>query len=193
MSGPWIAGFVALWIATILLGTLVIGLLRRVNNVLETAERRVASASGGPGIGGAAPGTTIGAFEADLGGITVSSHDLFPGVFLFLSTPCALCLELAPQLGSFGREVDDVPVYVVLEDTPEGREFPVPPEVPVLYQRKRAVSDAFETHATPQAFAVDAKGTVVEQAVPSTTTKLRELAARSKAPAGGDGAASVAV
>ena len=193
MSGPWIAGFVALWVVTLLLATLVIGLLRRVNNVLETAERRVASAPGVPGIGGAAPGTAIGAFEADLDGATVSSQDLFPAVFLFLATGCAPCLELAPQLGSLGREVDGVPLYVVLEDTPEGREFPVPPEVPVVYQRERAVSDAFETHATPQAFAVDATGTVVEQTVPGTTKQLRELAARSKAPAGGDGAASVAV
>jgi hypothetical protein len=193
MSGPWIAGFVALWVVTLLLGTLVIGLLRRVNNVLETAERRVASIPGELGIGGARPGTAIGPFEAELDGVTVSSHDLFPGVFILLSTGCAPCVELAPQLGSLGREVDGVGVYVVLEDTPEGRDFPLPPEVPVLWQHERAVSNAFETHATPQAFAVDPTGTVVEQAVPSTPKQLRELAVRSKAPAGGDGAASVAV
>jgi thiol-disulfide isomerase/thioredoxin len=182
VSGPWIAGFVALWVVTLLTATLVLGLLRRVNMVLDSAEKRLVDSMAGAGFGGAAPGTTIAPFEAALNGATVSSDELVPGVFVFMSTACEPCKALAKELGKVGERVDDVPVYAVFEDTPDAREYPLPPNVRVLYQRERAVSTAFDTTSTPQAFAVDATATVVEQMIPGTAKHVRELAARCRVP-----------
>lgn len=186
MTGPWIAAFVALWVVTLLTAVVVLGLLRRVNTVLDSAEKRLAAAMT-PGVGGAAPGTTIGPFEAALDGATISSDELFPGVFVFMSPGCEPCKGLAGELGKIGDRVDDVPVYVVLEDTPDARELPLPANVRVLYQRERAVSAAFDTNATPQAFAVDRAATVIERAVPGNAEHVRELAARCEQPSGPEG------
>jgi len=187
VSGPWIAGFVALWVVTLLTATLVLGLLRRVNTVLDAAEKRLADSMAGTGFGGAPPGTTIGPFEAALNGATVSSNELFPAILVFMSSDCEPCQALAGELGKVGERVEDVPVYAVFDDTPAAREFPLPTNVRVLYQRERAVSEAFETTATPQAFAIDATATVVERTIPGTAKHVRELAAQCRNATAADG------
>jgi thiol-disulfide isomerase/thioredoxin len=176
MTAPWIVGFVALWGVTLLTATIVLGLLRRVSTVLEAAERRLADSTVGPGAGGAAPGTRIEHFEARLDGASVSSDELFPGVFVFMSTGCEPCRGLAKSLAKVGERVGRIPVYVVFEDTPAVRDFPIPPNVRVLYQQRRVVSDAFDTIATPQAFAVSEEATIVERRIPGSADDIRELA-----------------
>ena len=180
MTAAWIAAFAALWIVVVLTVAVVLGLLRRVNTVLDAAEKRLAESMVGPGAGGAPPGTTITPFEAALNGATVSSQQLFPGVFVFMSTGCEPCKRLARELGKIGERVDNVPIYVVFEDTPLAREFPLPANVRVLYQRQGVVSAAFDSTATPQAFAVDEAAVVVERTIPGTAKDVRELSARCK-------------
>ena len=190
MSTPWIVAFVVLWAFSLLTATILLGLLRRVTTVLESAEAAVANALTGPGAGGAPPGTRIPTFEATAdGGRTVSSAELLEdgAVFVFMETGCEPCKELAGRLRNTGERLDGVPFYIVLEDTPAAREFPLPPGVPVLYQRGGAVSRAFDSHATPQAFAVDATATVIERTIPGTTDHLRDLARRCREAVASEG------
>lgn len=185
MSTPWIVAFGALWVVTLLLAAVVLGLLRRVGTVLESAEVAAASAiaGGGPGVFGAAPGTRLPAFEATTEeGRLVDSAELLRegGVFVFMERGCEPCKQLAGKLDGVGARIDGVPLYVVVGDGQAGRELSLPPSLTVLYQHDGAVSGAFESRATPQAFAVDSTATVVERIVPGTKEHLGQLAARCK-------------
>jgi AhpC/TSA family len=183
VSTPWIVAFVALWIFTLLLATILLGLLRRVMTVLEAAEARVTNALTAPRTEGAAPGTRIPAFEATMdGGRAVESTALLRegAVLVFMEAGCEPCKQLAAELEGVGERIDGVPLYVVVEGAPAAAELALPPSLSVLYQREGAVSRAFETRATPQAFAVDATATVVERMIPGTRKHLRELASRCK-------------
>jgi hypothetical protein len=166
----------------------VLGLLRRVTTVLEAAEAAVAGALDVPRAEGAAPGTRIPPFEVTTdGGRSVESTELLRegGVLVLMEAGCEPCRQLARELDGVGERIDGVPLHVVVEDTPAGRELPLPPGLSVLYQRDGAVSQAFGSRATPLAFALDPTGTVLERTIPGTRRHLRELAARCREAASG--------
>lgn len=180
MSAPWIVAFLSLSGIVLLLAVTLLGLLRRVTGVLERTEARLAEAPAQLG-GGAAPGTKIPAFEVlSAEGKPVSSSELFsrPAVALFLSAGCQPCRKLVAELTAGDASLSGVPLLAFIEDTAAAREFPLAPELSVFYQRQQAAAAAFQSTATPQAFAVDAGEIVYERTVPGSRRHLLELATR---------------
>lgn len=171
MTAPWIAAFVALWLVVLAGAIVLIGFLRRAVVVLEAAESRLAA--GSLAIGGAPPGTEIRSFQVrDERGELVRSERLMasPAVFLFASADCQACHSLLEQLNGAGWELAATPLFAILNDSVEDRAISFGPGVIPLYQSEREAAAAFESIATPQAFAVNASGFVVDSRVPSQST-----------------------
>jgi thiol-disulfide isomerase/thioredoxin len=192
VSAPWIAAFAALSTLVGLIVVVLLGFLRRASAVLEEAEARLSAFTTHATLGGAAPGTQVPEFTLeDAYGGSVSSAELLSSgaVVLFMESGCGPCRSLAASLSSRAYEAE-VPLYVILDDSPEGRRFPVPPATAVLYQAGRAASRAFASVSTPQAFAVDAQGVVLDLIVPGTEKDIERLATRvtEGGDAGGAGA-----
>lgn len=177
MSAPWIAAFAALWLVVVAGAVVFLGFLRRAVSVLEASESRLRGSS--LPIGGASPGTTIPTFEVrnDRGDL-VRSEDLTAtsAVFLFASADCQPCHSLLEQLNRAGWEAAEVPLVAVLNDSAEDRAITFGHGVIALYQSERKAAAAFESIATPQAFAVDSNGVVIDSRVPQSIDDLRRLA-----------------
>lgn len=181
MSTPWAVAFVALWAVVILLAVVVLGLLRRIGAVLERTEATITAAA--RSVGGARPVTKIGSFEVrNVDRAIVSSSELFStgSVVLFMSAGCEPCRKLASELTGVTDTIDGVPLYVLIEDSRVAREFPLPPRATVLYQVDSAASRAFANLVTPQAFAVDVGGEVIDVAVPASAQDIRRLASETR-------------
>jgi len=180
MTAAWIAAFAALAAVVALLVVVVLGFLRRATVLLEEAEARLATFTTHVTTGGAPPGTLIPDFTVEgAGGEVVTSAELFEsgGVVLFMSSGCDPCRSLAATLSSQAYRAE-VQLYVILDDSPEGRRFPAPPAMAVLFQLDRAASRAFSSVTTPQAFAVGAAGIVLDLLVPATEQDIERLATR---------------
>ncbi len=177
MSAPWIAAFAALWLVVVAGAVVLLGFLRRAVFVLEAAESRLRGSS--LPIGGASPGTTLPSFEVrNEHGELVRSEGLTAtsAVFLFASADCQPCHSLLEQLNQTGWEFADVSLFAILNDSVEDRAIALGPGVTALYQSERQAAAAFESIATPQAFAVDSNGVVVDSRVPQSIDDLRRLA-----------------
>jgi thiol-disulfide isomerase/thioredoxin len=98
-----------------------------------------------------------------------------PSLVLFLSSTCAPCKELARQLRRpVAAETVGARLVVVVRDEHEAHALELT-GVEVVYQPDFALSRAFETSATPHAFAIDADGIVAGSSTPNTLGRLREL------------------
>lgn len=173
------AALVALWSVVVVMALILVGLLRRMTNVLEQAEARLAQAA--TGFGGAPPGTAIPPFEVkDEQGSVLRFAQLVgsPAIYLFMSSTCEPCKRLAAELSGIDQALDRTPLFLIMEDSPEAREVPFPPGVTVLYQAEQAASRAFQNVAAPQAFAVDSGGTVLDLLIPNSLGDLRQLVRR---------------
>ncbi len=178
MSAPWIALIVVLTITVVLLAVIVLGLLRRVSGVLEAAEFRLRDAGLGGSVGGAAVGTKVGAFSVvDREGATIpSAHLLQRGaVLVFVEAACEPCQHLAASLRSGATIGASSPVYAIAPVEERSHDWDLGTEVVVVFQRERAVSEVFDNIATPQAFAVNAEGIVVDRSIVNSAARLREL------------------
>jgi cytochrome oxidase Cu insertion factor (SCO1/SenC/PrrC family) len=185
MSGPWIVAFLALWVVVSLSAILLLGVLRRIANVLEQAEAHLSSNPNAE-LAGASPGTVISAFELrDVKGRIVRSDELLgkPAIFLFMSAACRPCLTLVEELRDDAPDTNGVALYTIFADSAGDRMLPSPARATALYQADRAASKVFQNGATPQAFAVDAAGVVIDSVVPRSTRELWRLA---EALQGGD-------
>lgn len=179
MSGPWIVVVAVLWAVVVLLGVVVLGLLRRVNDVLVAVEVRlqqpVPSASNGLPVGARVP-----VFEAvaESGGLV--SWDWFgvgAGVYVLVRLGCAGCDVLVGELVGLSDPLGGVRLVVVGEDTAEQRHRLAGVDAMRMYQRGREVSDAFACTGVPYAFAVDDQGVVVAAGAANRVLQLRGLAA----------------
>ena len=180
MTGPWIAAFSALAALVVVLGLVLLGLVRRIAEVLEEAESRLRSQPQIMDLGGLAPGTRVPPFDlSDAQGAIVSFAELGgePFIAAILSPGCAPCKTLAEELGGAGDADLGASLVVITEDSAEGRALPLPSGLRVLYQRDEAASHALETKAYPFAFALDGDLTVIAKDTASMET-LRQLAGR---------------
>ena len=176
MSAAWIAAFGLLWAVVGVMAVTILGVLRRVANVLEAAEARLAAHQGDLG---ASVRSIIPPFELfDGEGRAIPSEELVrePTVLLFMDSHCQACGQVAEQLTGIGASIDGIPFAVIMDDSPEGHEFPFPPGLRVLYQRDDAISHAFQNRATPQAYAIDEGGFVLARRVPESLVDLRFMA-----------------
>lgn len=129
MSAPWIAAFAALSTLVGLIVVVLLGFLRRASAVLEEAEARLSAFTTHATLGGAAPGTQVPEFTLeDAYGGSVSSAELLSSgaVVLFMESGCGPCRSLAASLSSRAYEAE-VPLYVILDDSPENDASPCRP------------------------------------------------------------------
>lgn len=178
MSTPWIAAFVLLALVVALVAFLVVGMLRRIALVLEQAESRLRQLPSDFGPGGLAVGAPIADFVAETeAGIPFTASDLRggPALVVFLSSGCAPCLTLARDLERADAERLGARLFAVLHDPSERLELGLSSAVRVLYQRDGAISQAFETSATPHTFVLDSAGRVVATGTPNSFEGLKRL------------------
>jgi thiol-disulfide isomerase/thioredoxin len=185
MSGPWIAGFVALWIGFLTLAVILLGLLRRMSPILERAEAQLGMHGGKGSFGGAPVASAVAPFQlVDAGGRTALSRESVeePTLLLFVAPGCGPCEQILGGLDGVGHRYEGVPFHVVVEEG-EG-EVEAPPGVSLLYERGRSASTAFQTIATPHAFVVDHGGLVLDQRIPGSVDDLRRMALRQRGGGG---------
>jgi thiol-disulfide isomerase/thioredoxin len=181
MSGPWIAGFVALWIGFLALATIVLGLLRRMSPIVERAEAQLGVHGGRGGFGGAPVASAVAPFQlVDSSGRTALSRESVeePTLLLFVAPGCQPCEQILHGLDGVGERYEGVPFHVVVEEGEGGVE--APPGVSLLYERGHAASAAFQTIVTPHAFVVDHGGLVLDQRIPGSAEDLRQMALRQR-------------
>lgn len=179
MTAPWVVAFALLWVVVLLVAVLVLGMFRRAVNVLEQAESRFKASTMDSVMGGLPPGSRVPDFEmVDHDGalILFSDHPLGPAVYVFLSIDCEPCHALLDNIRREGLHVGPVAFVAVIDDISQGRALELPEGIRPIYQRAGSVSSAFQTTATPHAFAVDRNGVVVDVTIPNSVDDLVRLA-----------------
>ena len=187
MSVPWIIAFVALSFVVLIVGLLVVGIQRRLSTVLEAAEAVVRLSGTTLGAGGLPSGSVVPDFIAyDEQGQPISSAVLLaePAIVVFLASDCEPCHRLVADLATIETRPLGVELIVVLPEGDTSLQISAFSGLTLVYQRDRGVAAAFESSASPHAFAVDSDRTVVGSATPNSFGQLEQLALRLR---GGDG------
>ncbi len=179
MSTAWIVAFVVQWVVVLATAVVVIGLLKRTAAALEQAEAtRAAPVSlGGIPVASRAPNFTVyGASSPQSGAVTFTAEELVdrPTILLFMQQHCPPCRQLAAEIGASLDPANRVHLRVVLDEE-EGAPDWLPDDVPVVYQRGRAVSRAFENSASPQAYLLDPDRNVLAKRIVRSIDDLREM------------------
>lgn len=179
MSGAWIPAFLALWVVVLLLGLLVLGTLRRIAPLLERAESHLAASSGAAGRLGLEPGTPVPKFEvATVEGASLTDADLRgeASIVLFIRRGCPACARLIDQLKAGEAGKLGIRLLVVAEEESLAEELASAEAVTAIAQPDRSLATAFQTNATPHAFAVAASGLIAESSFPNSVEQLEVLA-----------------
>jgi peroxiredoxin len=179
VSGAWIAAFLVLAVLVALLGLLVLGTLRRISLVLERAESHLAATSGAVGPGGLEPGSPLPRFEvATVEGATLTDADLRgkASIFVFVRRGCPACLPLIDQLKGGEAARLGLQLVAVAEEEALADELASAAGVTAIPQPDRSLASAFQTTATPHAFAITASGLIAESGFPNSVEQLEVLA-----------------
>ncbi len=179
MSTAWIVAFVVQWVVVLATAVVVIGLLKRTAGALEQAEATLAApvSLGGIPIASRAPDFTVyGATGLQSGAATLTAEELVDGptILLFMEQHCPPCRQLAAEIGASLDPANRVRLCVVLDEE-DGAPDWLPDDVPVVYQRGRAVSRAFENSASPQAYLLDLDRIVLAKRIIRSIDDLREM------------------
>jgi hypothetical protein len=180
MTGPWIAAFLVLWAAVLVLAVLVLGLLRRIGPVLERAERAIRMSDALAHVDGLPPGAAVPEFDVvDPTGRRLPFADAGSGdrVVLFVDADCPACSGLADALAA-EPGIAQLPIVVVTGRATSVSHYArlVAAGLPVFGQPDGAASAAFQQHASPYAVAVSANHTVVASLIPGDPADLMKLA-----------------
>jgi hypothetical protein len=179
MTAPWIAAILGLWAVVLLIAALGVGLLRRATATLEGTQALLRGMTRKPDVGGLTEGARLRDFDAiDAHGGRVHSASFRgqPTIYLLMDNECGPCEELERELTRDLDWLDGIRLVAIFEGGDHPHDSALPSEVEVLFQRAAEVSSAFESSATPHAFAVDGTGVVVAKTVPNSVEHLRELA-----------------
>jgi thiol-disulfide isomerase/thioredoxin len=179
MSPAWTAAYVVLAAVVLVLAFVQMGSMRRMLPMLDRLEEEFLSDQQLKlDILGARAGEVVPDFDlTTLSGEPISFQELLrtPSLVLFFTAGCGPCEALSPQLPAALNRLGPVGLYVIVEDTEEGRNVWVPPGISVLYQVERAASSAFRNVATPQAFAVDDERVVRGRRLITSIDDLEDL------------------
>lgn len=149
MNGSvWIASYVALWVAVLVLSVAVVALLRQIG-VLHARLHPLGAHFGGegPDVGSEAPA---------LGETDYAAAELT--LVAFTSPTCEVCKVLAPSLDALQRGYRDVHVRTI-----------------DLGEVTRATFDAFNVRSTPYAVAIGADGVVRARGIVNSLEQIEEL------------------
>ena len=148
----WVASYVMLWVAVLVLGFAVVALLRQVG-ILHARLAPMGTHFAGEGPDLEAPAPAVG-LAYDRAVLTVLA---------FTSPTCAVCHELRPSLDALRRQYRELQVHIVDLD---------PATQPVF--------DAFLVRSTPYVVTVDREGVVRGRGVANTLEQVEELVRESK-------------
>ncbi len=153
-GGVWVASYVALWVAVLVLGLTVVALLRQIGVLhARLAPMGVHFAGEGPDLGAPAPSVDGHAYRADR--VTLVA---------FTSPSCEVCRRLEPSLRALARTTADLAVVEVEagDDT-------------------RATFSRFNVSNTPYLVAVDGSGIVRGRGVANSMEQVEELLTEARA------------
>jgi len=102
-GGVWIASYVLLWLAVLVLGLTTVALLRQIG-VLHTRLRPLGAHFAGEGPERLAPAPAADVFDYGRSRLTLLA---------FVSPACQVCEVLLPSLRALDRQYDDLTVHVV--------------------------------------------------------------------------------
>lgn len=146
-GGVWVASYVVLWVAVIVLGLLVLALLRQVGVLHARLQPMgVHFAGEGPPLDEPAPAAGPFAYDAPL------------TLIAFTSPSCEVCADLRPSMVTLERQYRDVRL-VEVENGPG----------------KRSTFRAFNVSNTPYFVAVNGAGIVKGRGVANSLEQLEEL------------------
>ncbi|MGH2449397.1 MAG: TlpA family protein disulfide reductase [Chloroflexota bacterium] len=182
MTAPWVAAFVALTAVVVLQGALVVGLLRRLDSVLDRLERSSGPTS--PVDSGLLPGRSVPDFALrGPAGQDVRSRELWangPAILLLAGSGCAACERLIDELTRQAWGIDQVHL-VVAGDRDLGHrgggDLRLRDDLSALQQIDGSANTALESVVSPHAFLVDREGIVRDRLIPGSVDDLREMAA----------------
>lgn len=147
MSGVWVASYVVLWVAVIVLGLLVLALLRQVGVLHARLQPMgVHFAGEGPPLDEPAPAPGPLGYDAPL------------TLVAFTSATCEVCAELRPSMATLERQYRDVRL-VEVESGPT----------------TLSTFRAFNVSNTPYFVAVNGAGIVKGRGVANSLEQLEEL------------------
>ncbi|MDQ3380967.1 MAG: redoxin domain-containing protein [Actinomycetota bacterium] len=177
MSTVWVVAFAALSAVVVVLTLAVLGTLRRVSVVLEQAETALRGRkSAGPE--GVPVGAEIPEFEGTyLDGSPFTRSSVFgaASVLLFLGRSCPACRALEEDLRTADVPVYGVQLFAVVSDFGYADTLAAFAGLEVVIQEERAIADAFGSHVTPHAFAIDVDGIVRASGTPNSIDSLGRL------------------
>ena len=147
-GGVWIASYVLLWVAVLVLALAVVVLLRQIG-VLHARVRPMGVHFAGEGLPEGAPAPAMDRFDFTAARLTLLA---------FTSPTCEVCAALLPSLRSLRRGYHDVALEVIESDA-----------------QTASVFRAYNVSATPYVIAVDADGRVRGGGVANTLEQVEEL------------------
>jgi methylamine dehydrogenase accessory protein MauD len=169
----WVASHVGLWIFTIFLGLLVLGLYRQIGEVVMPLSVRLGLAQG-LDVGEKAPDFTL----ADQGGheVTLAAADGVPTVITFGSPDCPPCRSLAGELQDFDHDSLRL-LFVAGPKREENRRFAATHKAayPVLTDERDSTAQAYKVSGTPFVYVLDRDGTVRAKGIASTRDAVKGL------------------
>lgn len=176
MSTPWVAVVVLLALVVVLNVTVTLGVLRRAIMVLDRASVTTLDVGGLPLL------TRVPQIPLhDRAGSVVQFPDVLtePAIVVLMESGCGPCRALAKGLSRRAPGAQ-MPVIAILDDSVAAREFPLAPDLLVLYGERAEISAAFAATATPYAIVVDESGRVLDQRVPGSIADLDHMAKHQK-------------
>ena len=148
----WLASYLMLWLAVVVLGFAVVALLRQVGVLhARLAPMGTHFAGEGPDLDSIAPAVGLAYDRAVL------------TVMAFTSRSCTVCRELRPSLDALRRQYRELQVHIVDLD-----------------RQTQPVFDAFGVRSTPYIVTVDRAGIVRGRGVANTLEQVEELVRESR-------------
>lgn len=154
-GGVWIASYVMLWVAVVVLGLAVVALLRQIG-VLHARLRPLGVHVAGEGPERLSPAPAADRFPYADAELTVLA---------FTSASCTICATLVPGLRALRHGYPELAVHVVEHD---------PSSAPVF--------TAFGVRSTPYLVAVDRSGVVRERGVANSLEQIEVMIAEALTP-----------
>ena len=176
MSTPWTVVLVVTWVAMATSLLVVAGFLRRVLPQLERIEQVLATPGRPPP--GLPVGSTVPEFVGRAGtGTFVRSRDFAGASWLvvFMSGHCQPCRALAANLDVI--RASEARVVVVVDAAEDREALAIPDWVETVVQSDRDIAKAFDSLATPHAFAISSSGVITASAFPKDVAELFDIAA----------------
>lgn len=177
MTTPWTIAFIALSIVVATMAVLLLGLIRRVTDVLSQVEALLSS--GMPGHRGHQGGLHIGDTAPPLPNMPnmpaePTSTDETVRLVVFLEAGCEPCQVLVNDIRR--RRFNATPNHAIaVLDHAEAFNDPLPPGWTVLSDVEHRLFNAWQVTGTPTAFTIDRHHTIRDRDFANTTKDLHRL------------------